>query len=188
MICSRIEAGFGADAIAVAKIGGQVESLSWLIGGGFGSALVVFIGQNYGAQKWDRIRKGVKIGAGVMAAWGTLISIFFIALGHSIFSIFLSNPNLVSLGRDYLFIFAFCQPFMNIEGVASGAFKGTGRTIPPSIVSIISNSLRPGMALILSRTSLGLYGVWIAVSVITVIRGTWICIWYLASRKRKFSG
>jgi putative MATE family efflux protein len=68
MLCSRIEAGFGADAIAVAKIGSQIESLSWLIGGGFGSALVAFIGQNYGAQKMERIHKGTKIAAAAIMA------------------------------------------------------------------------------------------------------------------------
>jgi putative MATE family efflux protein len=50
MITTRIETSFGADAIAVSKIGVQIESLSWLIGGGFGSALLAFVGQNYGAQ------------------------------------------------------------------------------------------------------------------------------------------
>ena len=183
MICSRIEAGFGASAIAVAKIGGQVESLSWLIGGGYGSALVVFIGQNFGAGKPERIQRGVKISAGVMAVWGTSITLLFLFFGRLIFTFFLSDPGLVSLGRDYLLIFAFCQLFMNLEGVAAGAFKGTGRTIPPSLASIISNSLRPFFALFLSRTSLGLYGVWIAVSFVTIIRGTWVCVWYLLSDK-----
>jgi hypothetical protein len=32
---------------------------------------------------------------------------------------------------------------MNLEAIASGAFKGTGRTIPPSLVSIVSNTLQP---------------------------------------------
>jgi putative MATE family efflux protein len=183
MICSRLEASFGADAIAVAKIGAQIESLSWLIGGGFGSALVAFIGQNYGAKKWDRIHKGTKIAATVMAIWGSLITLLFFTLGPAIYSLFLPVPHLMALGRDYLFIFAFCQLSMNLEAVASGAFKGIGKTIPPSLVSIISNSLRPLLAFILSRTSLGLYGIWIAVTITTVIRGLWICTWYIVRRK-----
>jgi putative MATE family efflux protein len=183
MICSRLEASFGADAIAVAKIGSQIESLSWLIGGGFGSALIAYIGQNYGAQKWDRIHKGTKIAAVVMTIWGSLITLMFLTLGPAIYSLFLPVPHLMVMGRDYLFIFAFCQLSMNLEAVASGAFKGTGRTIQPSLVSIISNSIRPLLAFILSRTSLGLYGIWIAISVTAVIRGLWICVWYLLSRK-----
>jgi Na+-driven multidrug efflux pump len=72
---------------------------------------------------------------------------------------------------------------MTLEAVAAGAFKGTGRTMAPSAVSIISNLLRPGLALALSRTSLGLNGVWIAVTVTACIRGAWICLWYLFRKK-----
>ena len=178
MVCSRLEASFGADAIAVGKIGGQIESLSWLVGGGFGSALIAFIGQNYGADKWDRINHGTRIAAVFMALYGTCITLLFIFFGGIIFSFFLSSPSLVALGKEYLFIFAFAQLFMNLETVASGAFKGTGRTLPPSLVSIATNAIKPILAYILSRTSLGLSGIWIAVTITTVVRGLWICIWY----------
>ena len=179
MITTRIETTFGADAIAVSKIGVQVESLSWLIGGGFGTALIAFVGQNYGAKKWHRIQKGTKIAAGVMAVWGSLITLLLISLGSAIFSLFLNDPKLISLGARYLFILAFSQLSMNLETVASGAFKGTGRTIPPTLVSTICNILRPPLAFILSRTSLGLSGIWLAITISSNIRGLWICLWYL---------
>ena len=185
MLCSRIEASFGADAIAAAKIGSQIESLSWLLGGGFSSALVAFIGQNHGAGKQDRIRKGTKIAAGIMAVWGSAIATAFLTLGPAIFFIFLPVQRLKPLGGNYLFIMAFCQLFMNLEGVGSGAFKGTGRTIPPSLASIIINSSRPILAFLLSRTSLGIYGVWISESFTAIVRGSWICIWYLLAERKK---
>ena len=182
MICSRLEASFGADAIAVGKIGSQIESLSWLVGGGFGSALVAFIGQNYGAGKWERIHHGTKIAATTMAIWGSIITLLFLTLGGQIFSLFLSAPINIAMGKRYLFIFAFAQLSMNLETVASNAFKGTGRTIPPSLVSIISNIFKPLLAYFLSRTSLGLEGIWIAVTIATVARGMAICIWYTRSK------
>ena len=179
MITTRLEISFGADAIAVSKIGTQIESLSWLIGGGFGSAMLAFVGQNYGAKKWERIRRGTKIGALAMAVWGSLITLLFITLGGQIFSLFFRQSSLIALGRQYLFILAFSQLSMNMEAVASSAFKGTGRTIPPSLVSIVCNILRPPSALILSRTSLGLSGIWLAITITTVMRGLWICLWYV---------
>ena len=188
MLCSRIVAEFGAGAMAVSKIGSQIESLSWLIGGGFSSALIVFIGQNYGAAKWERIHEGTKIAAYTMAIWGTLVTTLLLTLGGAIFAFFLPVPELIGLGRNYLFILAFCQLSMNLEGVASGAFKGTGRTIPPSLASIITNCARPVLAFIFSRTDLGLNGVWFAVSTTAIIRSLWICIWYLAAAKKAGPG
>ena len=177
-----MEASFGADAVAVGKIGSQIESLSWLVGGGFGSALVAFIGQNYGAKKWERIHHGTKIAALSMAIWGSFITLLFLTLGGNIFSLFLSGPAHVALGKRYLFIFAFAQLSMNLETVASGAFKGTGRTIPPSLASIICNVFKPLLAYFLARTSLGIEGIWIGVTIATVMRGTSICIWYARSK------
>jgi len=185
MVTTRIETSFGADAIAVSKIGAQVEALSWLIGGGFGSALVAFVGQNYGAGKWERIHRGTGIAAAVMTVWGTTITLVFIAFGAQIFSLFLPLPHLIILGKQYLFIMAFSQLSMNLETVASSSFKGTGRTIPPSLTSITCNVLRPALALFLSGTSLGLHGIWIAITATTILRGFWICLWYLFSKKRQ---
>ena len=186
MTTTRIEAVFGAGAVAVARVGSQIEALSWLIGGGFGSAVIAFTGQNYGAGKRERIRQGVKVSLTTMAIWGSIVTLFFVTLGPVVFALFLPAPELATLGRMYLYILAFCQLPMNIEAVGSGAFKGIGRTIPPSIVSISTNAVRPIIALLLSRTSLGIYGVWTAVSATALIRGIWVCLWFtLAERKVK---
>jgi Na+-driven multidrug efflux pump len=75
---------------------------------------------------------------------------------------------------------------MNIEAVGSGAFKGTGRTIEPSIVVIATNVVKPALAFFLSRTSLGLYGIWIGVVISANLRGIWMNIWYAAARRKKF--
>ena len=166
------------------KIGTQIESLSWLLGGGFGTALISFIGQNYGAGKWERIHHGTRIATVVMAVWGSFITLLFIFFGKNIFTLFLAAPALISLGGRYLFIFAFAQLFMNLEAVASGAFKGTGRTIPPSLASIVSNAATPILAFTLSRTSLGISGVWLGATIATVARGLWICVWYILTAKK----
>ena len=188
MITTRIETGFGASAVAVSRLGVQIESLSWLIGGGFGSAMVAFVGQNYGAQKWERIHKGTKIAAAIMTIWGSLITLFFIILGSAIFSIFFpGSTELIALGRQYLFILAFSHLTMNLEVVAAAWFRGCGRTMPPSIVSIVCNSIRPPLSFVLSRTSLGILGVCVTITISTILRGVWICVWYFIAARRRAS-
>lgn len=51
MVLTRMVSGFGAEAIATQRVGGQIESVSWNTADGFGAALNAFIGQNYGAGK-----------------------------------------------------------------------------------------------------------------------------------------
>ena len=61
MLVTSIIATFGSGAIAASRVGSQIDSLAWLIAGGFASALTAFTGQNFGAGKWSRIRKGFRI-------------------------------------------------------------------------------------------------------------------------------
>jgi putative MATE family efflux protein len=181
MLSQRLEAGFGAAAFATGKIGGQIESLSWLIGGGFASAMVAFVGQNYGAGKTERIDRAVKYSLTLMGIWGTLIVVFFCLAGKNIFLIFLPDTEIAELGRHYLWIVAAAQIPMNLEAVWSGTFKGKGKTIPPSVVSITSNVMKPILGLILSRTTLGVYGVWAGVAIGDILRGLCLFIWYQVS-------
>ncbi|MDR2135083.1 MAG: MATE family efflux transporter [Treponema sp.] len=187
MVTSRIETAFGASAVAVSRIGSQLESLSWLIGAGFGSSLVVFIGQNYGAGREDRIREVIRISALVLSLWGLFVTAFIWFGGPFVFALFFPDRELLGLGTKYLHILAFCQLSMNVEAVGSGAFKGIGKTIPPSVVIIGTNVLKPLFAWALSRTSLGLYGVWIGVVISANLRGICMNLWYAAENRRRKS-
>lgn len=179
MVISRFIAVFGADAIAANKIGIQVESLSWLIGGGFSSALTAFVGQNYGAGKWGRIRSGVRIATIVMAIWGVIVTLILFFAGGAIFSLFLPDPKLVEIGASYLRILATCQIVATLEGVGAGSFRGIGKTLPPSVASIVSNGSRVILVYFLAKTSLGLDGIWWGIAIGAGVRGLWIFLWLL---------
>jgi putative MATE family efflux protein len=185
MLCSRMQARFGPAAMAVERIGSQMESLTWLIGGGFGSALVAFIGQNYGAGKGERIRKGVKLSLALMGGWGALVVIFFYTAAKQIFYLFLPDQHIAELGKYYLWILAICHIPMNLEAVFSGVFKGHGRTMPPSVVSIVCNTLKPILAFFLCRTELGLYGIWTGITAGDTLRGIWLGMWYMIAERKE---
>ena len=184
MTTTRFVAGFGADAMAVGRVGSQVESLTWLVGGGFGSALTAFMGQNFGAGRWTRIRKGFRVSLLVMSVYGLLITALMVFCAGFLFSIFLPDPDIIAMGVQYLWITAMCQIPQCLETVSHNTFKGTGRTIPPSVVSLTSNISRVVFAYFLSKTSLGLYGIWLGISLAAVIRGTWSLTWYLIAARK----
>lgn len=184
MIISRFIAAFGTVAMAVQRVGGQVESLSWLIGGGFSSAVTAFMGQNYGANKWERIHKGYGVSIRVMLVWGVLVTAILLFGGRLLFSLFLSEPEAIEIGTKYLRILAICQIVACLEYNSAGAFRGIGKTVPPSIVSISGNLIRIPLVYFLSKTSLGLDGIWWGLSIGAAIRSIWMFGWYiLMSRK-----
>ncbi|MCL1924955.1 MAG: MATE family efflux transporter [Defluviitaleaceae bacterium] len=183
MFINRFIASYGVEAIAVNRVGTQLESLTWLVGGGFATAVTAFIGQNYGAKKYDRLKEGFRVGMKTMFIYGLFVSIISIIFARPLMSIFLHETNEIALGVSYMRILAFMQLVACLEGVAAGAFRGKGNTIAPSITSVTMNALRVLIAYFLSL-HLGLYGIWWGVVIGANIRGLWVVTWYYISEKK----
>lgn len=154
------------------------------MGGGFASAITAFVGQNYGARQWDRIRRGYRISLGVLFSWEIIVTILLFFGGRFFFALFLREPpEILDMGATYLKILAACQIFMALEGASSGVFRGVGQTLPPSVCSIGSNILRPILCWLFSLW-LGLIGMWIGLTVSAVLRGLSMFIWFTIAKNR----
>ena len=178
MFISRFTAAFGANAIAVYRIGTQIESLSWLIGGGVATGITAFVGQNFGASRWDRIHGCWRISLIGATAWGGFVTALLFFAGGLLFRLFLPDPVIVSMGISYLKILALCQVPMAFEAVSTGNFRGIGNTLPPSIVTSVCNALRVPLAWYLSQ-QIGIEGIWWGISIGATARGLWLLPWFL---------
>lgn len=186
MVIAKIIAKWGPTPIAVQNVGSQIESISWMTAGGFSTAISAFIGQNYGAGKWLRIRKGYKKGLMIVGTIGIFATILLMFGARPIFRLFIPNDKeAIEIGIRYLKILSLSQFFITIEIATQGAFYGLGRTFPPALITMVFNSLRIPFSLILSSTSLGLDGIWWSISMSSVFKGIVLTTWYvLALRKR----
>lgn len=180
IIIAKIIVQWGADAIAVQKIGIQIESISYMTIGGLQGAIAAFIGQNYGANRQDRIKKGYRNALLLTSIFGILISILFILFPKQLFSLFLTDETSLKLGADYMRIIGFSQWFMCMELMTVGAFNGIGKTHIPPIFSIILTALRIPMALVLSGP-FGLSGVWVSIALSSVLKGVILVFWFMRS-------
>jgi putative MATE family efflux protein len=180
MIIARIISDWGSVAIASQKVGSQIEALSWMTAGGFSTALSSFVGQNYGANKWERIRRGYFVGIASAGLVGVFVTLLFLIFPAQIFSAFINESQALTYGISYLKILGISQVFMCIEIATGGAFNGLGKTIPPSIVGIVFNLMRIPMALALSSIpTLGLDGIWWSISISSIFKGIFISAWFI---------
>lgn len=189
IIIGKIISNWGTDAIAIQKIGIQLESISWVTAGGMQAAITSFIGQNFGAKKIDRLRKGYITTMKIMVMVGLFVSSLFMFFPREIFSIFVQEEAVVNGGVTYLRILAISQIFMCIDITTMGAFNGIGKTGIPPIISTTLTALRIPLALILSTTfGLGITGVWLSISLTTIIKGTTLVAMFLYYLKRVEDG
>lgn len=170
MVLTRMVSAYGAEAVATQRVGGQIESISWNTADGFAAALNAFIGQNYGAGKMDRVKKGYRASLWTVGIWGLLISAIFICFPNTIADIFFHEPKAVATAVGYLVIIGFSEAFMCVELTTVGALSGLGRTRLCSIISITFTSARIPLAIILGSI-MGLSGIWWALSVTSIVKG-----------------
>lgn len=133
---------FGEDVVAAQRIGVQIEQLTWMIGSGFQTAITVFVGQNFGAKAFDRIRKAIYYAGLVLIPYGLVITALLYFIPGSLMGIFVDQSITISHGVVYLKIIAISQVFMVIEAIGAGFFNGIAKSYIPSITGIVGNSLR----------------------------------------------
>ncbi len=187
--------------LSVQSIGAQIEALSWMTASGLATALGSFVGQNFGADRWDRIRAGFFMTLKIGFALGIFNMLLFIFAGDFIFSLFIDHePEILNLGVVYLLIIAIAQVFMCIEIVSSGAFNGIGKSLPVALSGVVFNGLRIPLALLLSgslacylpsfsdyisATFVPITGIWWAFTVSSICKGMVLFFGFLWLLKRK---
>ena len=184
MYIAHLISAFGAISVAVQKVGSQIESISWMAADGFSASINAFTSQNYGAKNYERVHKGYNTGMLVVGLWGLFTTCILVFLPGPIFSCFIHETNILPYGIDYLKILGYSQLFMCIEIATQGAFNGLGKTLPPSIVSIVFTSARIPMAILFSHY-LGVNGVWWAISISSIIKGIVLVSWFILYSKRR---
>ncbi|NLK44349.1 MAG: MATE family efflux transporter, partial [Tissierellia bacterium] len=171
MILTRILAQWGPTPVAVTSVGSQIESITWMTTEGFSTAISAFVGQNYGARNYERVKEGYYSGLKIVGVIGLFATILLMVAGEPIFRIFTPEDALaISQGKIYLWILGISQFFMAIEIGSIGGFNGLGRTHIPAITGIVLNGLRIPGAYILSGL-LGMTGVWWSISISSIFKG-----------------
>ncbi|MDD3713195.1 MAG: MATE family efflux transporter [Candidatus Izemoplasmatales bacterium] len=150
---------FGPNVVAGQRIGVQVEQLTWMIASGFQSAITVFIGQNFGAREFGRIKRSIMDISLILIPYAFLISMLLLFIPETLMRIFVNDDETVRQGVIYLRILSVSQVFMIVESIGAGFFNGIGKSVIPSIVGIVGNSIRIPFVIWLTVT-MAQSGIW----------------------------
>lgn len=170
MVLTRMISGYGPEAVATQRVGGQIESISWNTADGFAAALNAFVGQNFGAGQKERIKKGYKAAVACVGAWGLLITAAFVFFPEAIAGVFFHEPKAIAIAAEYLIIVGLSEAFMCVELTTVGALSGLGKTHLCSVISISFTGARIPLAILLG-SMIGLNGIWWAVSSTSIAKG-----------------
>lgn len=128
---------FGTDTIAAWTAYGKIDGIFWMVMGAFGVAITTFSGQNFGAGKYDRIRKSVKICLCMALSTAIFMSLVLFFGGQFIYRLFTDETAVLEKGMEILrLLVPFYFTYVCIE-VLSGAVRGAGDALIPMLMTCV---------------------------------------------------
>ena len=120
---------FGTDAIAAYTAFGKLDGFYWMVLGAFGVAITTFVGQNFGAQKFDRLKKSVRVCLMQATVTTVVMCTGLLLFGRSLYHMFTDDAQVIEQGMVMLNILAPAYiAYVCIE-IFSGALRGVGDTL-----------------------------------------------------------
>jgi len=138
MVVQSLTNSMGEMIIAANVIIMRVDGFAMMPNFSFGQAMSVYAGQNVGAGKWDRVKKGVMQGSLIAVGFAVVIVAVILFANTFLFSIFTSTQALIDLASEMMNIMAVGYIAMSITQVLGGIMRGCGDTVTPMWISIIS--------------------------------------------------
>lgn len=160
-------------ALAALAVGMRIEALLFMPIMALNMAVSSIVGQNLGAKKVKRAyQAGVKMAT--VGFWSlTVLGAFMFLLADNIASWISSDPVTIPHIASYLRIAAFCEPFLALAMILSGALQGAGDTKTPMWITIICNWLvrLPLAYWLVLGLDMGPSGAWLAMTLSVVMSG-----------------
>lgn len=126
---------FGTDTVAAWTAFAKIDGLFWMIVGAFGMSITTFVGQNYGAGKIQRVKKGVVECLIMISIVAVSFSAALYLSGNYLFMVFTDDRNVIEIGMKILALLApWYITFVAIE-ILSGAMRAMGNSLVPMILT-----------------------------------------------------
>lgn len=126
---------FGDITMAAWTSYGKTDALVWMISGAFGVSITTFVGQNFGAQKYSRIRQGAWTCLALSIAMVCALNVTLLLFRSQILGIYTDNPEVIAVGSMVMLsIMPYEFLFMPIE-VFAGTMRGVGNSLMPTLIT-----------------------------------------------------
>ena len=174
---TRLVAGYGSAAVAGFSLASRIETMLAMVVWAISMSVGPFVGQNWGARKFERVWKAVSLANIYAVSWGAL----------SYLVLFLTSPLVINTVTDelavadaaltYLLIVPIGMGLMGISANASNSFNALGKPVPPLVISVVQMLVLTIPLAILGNFFLGFPGIFIGGVFAMLISATVIHIW-----------
>ncbi len=161
LILQRVVNGFGFIFMAGYNAASRLQGLVEMAGSSLGNAVGTFIGQNYGAGKMQRVRRGLRSSVLTELLMAGVIGGIMILFGRQILLLFIQDEKtladqVLEVAYQFLCVMAAGLPMLYLLFIHRSALQGLGNTTVPMLSGFVELGMRVGSALLLPA----LFGIW----------------------------
>lgn len=188
MALQKVVNSYGKVTVAAFTATSRIEQIIHQPYQTLGAALSTFTGQNYGANKMDRVRDGYKKGLLLMVIFSVLMLPIMQFFGREIIRIFVEDEEVIVMGAKALRITSFFYALLGLIYVVRGVLNGLGDSVFAllnGIVEVFGRFVVPVM--MVGIPMIGLWGIWWSVGIVWTLSGVTAVMryWYFKGKLMK---
>lgn len=177
-VITRLLAGHGAVVVAGFGVASRIESMIQMIIFALSMSLAPFVGQNWGAAQFDRVKLALRLANWFALAWGLFAYALLFISAEFLVSMINADPPVVEAAVYYLLIVPLGMGFMGVMSNSTSSFNALGKPMPPLVISILQMIVVYIPLALLGDHLWGYVGIFIAgattVTVLGAISWAWI--------------
>lgn len=185
LIITRLLAGHGHEVVAGYNVATRVETMAHMILWSASSSVEPFIGQNWGAGKFDRVKRALLLTNWFSLGWGVFTFVLMMLVGDLVVGMIDDNPVVHEVAKAFFLIIPLSIGFMGIMQIASSSFNSRGLPLPALTISLVRTVLVYVPLAIVANHYFGYIGIFVATATTNVLVGTGAWYWNLRSVQHK---
>jgi len=177
-LVTSLISSFGQSAVAGFGLASRLEAFIIIIFMALGGAIAPFVGQNFGAQKFDRLKQGFVFCVAFSFIYALFCIGFFILSVDTLLGFFTTDPEVIKTAKIQLLYCPWGYGFLGLAVIANGSFNAVGKPMPAMTISIGRTLLVYVPLAYWLASSMGIRGVFIAQVLANLLAGIVGFVWY----------
>ncbi len=128
---------FGVTVVAAFTAEAKVDVIFWMINGSFGTAVATFVGQNYGAGNFERMKNGIKKCLAMSFGTAVVIVTVLLTLGRYMLLIFTTEADVIEVAARMIILIAPGYLLFVFIEIYSSSLRAQGDTLIPTLINIV---------------------------------------------------
>jgi putative MATE family efflux protein len=156
----RIVNMFGTSTIAAYTIAMRIDMFAAMPAMNFSAALSTFVGQNIGANKFERIGRGLNSTLGMTSIISVSVTMLAMFFAEPLMYLFTNDAEVVAVGKQYIYVVSGFYIVFSTMFIINGVLRGAGDTFFPMIITILSLWVIRIPASYFLSLKIGTLGIW----------------------------